>query len=58
MRSIFFVTDQTSENNRLLTIELDPLHLIEKDNNNEEYLENIRYSTIKMTSENDNHDNK
>lgn len=53
MRSIFFVTDQLSENHRLLTIELDSIHLVEKDsNNNEELVEKIRYSTIKLTPDN------
>ena len=57
MRSIFFVTDQLSENHRLLTIELDSIHLVEKDsNNNEELVEKIRYSTIKLTPDNDDDD--
>ncbi len=55
IRTIFFVTDQTSidENNRSLTIEIDPMYLIEKDNNNDDYLEKIKYSTIKLLTNNE-----
>jgi hypothetical protein len=51
IRTIFFVTDQTSnndDNKRSLTIEIDPMYLIEKDNNNEDYIEKIKYSVIKL----------
>ncbi|CAM4747225.1 unnamed protein product [Rotaria magnacalcarata] len=56
IRTIFFVTDQTSNdnNNRSLTIEIDRMHLIEKDNNDEEYLEKLKYSTIKLLTDNEN----
>jgi hypothetical protein len=56
IRTIFFVTDQTSnndDNKRSLTIEIDPMYLIEKDNNNEDYIEKIKYSVIKLLSNNE-----
>lgn len=52
IRSIFFVTDQTSNDHRSLTIELDPMYLIEKDNNNEDYFEKMKYSNIKLEIDN------
>jgi hypothetical protein len=54
IQSIFFVTDQTSnDDNRSLTIEIDPMYLIEKDNNNENYLEKVKYSTVKLLKNNE-----
>ena len=56
IRTIFFVTNQISNNddnstnNRSFTIEIDPMYLIEKDNNNEDYLEKIKYSIIKLSN--------
>ena len=37
-----------NNNNRLLTIEIDPMYLIERDNNDKNYLEKIKYSSIKL----------
>ncbi|CAF3548136.1 unnamed protein product [Rotaria sordida] len=56
IRTIFFVTDQTSNdnnNNRSFTIEIDPMHLIEKDNNDENYIEKLKYSTITLLTNNE-----
>jgi hypothetical protein len=57
IRSIFFVTEQTptNENNRSFTIQIDPMYLIEKDNNDEDYLEKLKYSTMKLLIDNENH---
>lgn len=51
IRTIFFVTDQTDmggQSNRSLTIELDPMYLIEKDNNDSDSIEKLKYSSIKL----------
>ncbi|CAF1103994.1 unnamed protein product [Adineta ricciae] len=56
IRTIYFVTDQTSntnENNRLLTIEIDPMCLIEKDNDDENYLEKMPYGMITLLTNKD-----
>ncbi|CAF4699848.1 unnamed protein product, partial [Rotaria sp. Silwood2] len=55
IRTIFFVTDQTSDdrNNRSLTIEIDRMYLIEKDNNDEKYIEKLKYSTITLLTNNE-----
>ncbi|UJR26209.1 hypothetical protein I4U23_007552 [Adineta vaga] len=56
IRTIFFVTDRTSttnENTRLLTIEIDPMCLIEKDVNDENYMEKLNYSMIKLLTDKD-----
>ncbi|CAF0909770.1 unnamed protein product [Adineta steineri] len=54
IRTIFFITDQTSnDTNRSFTIEIDPMYLIEKDINDEDYSEKIKYSTIKLLNNNE-----
>ncbi|CAF4576562.1 unnamed protein product [Rotaria sp. Silwood1] len=54
IRTIFFVTDQTFENNnRSFTIEIDRMYLIEKDNNDKYYIEKLKYSTIKLLTNNE-----
>ena len=51
IRSIFFVTDQTSTDHRSLTLELDALYLIEKDINDDEHYEKMKYSLLKVEND-------